>query len=71
MLAHYIIDMRNDDFSLIGPFNSADDLRAYSQRPDFNPEDDPRWQSVVLPRDAFFDAGRGKVYSVPLVSPSL
>jgi hypothetical protein len=44
----YIVDMRGDGLSLIGPFYSDEDLRDWTARPEFNPQDDPRWQSVWL-----------------------
>jgi hypothetical protein len=43
-----IIRIRDDSYSIVGPFASRDDLVAWGRKDQAESGDDPRWQSVYL-----------------------
>ena len=45
---NYIIRMRDEGYSIIGPFDSREALVAWGRRDQENSGDDPRWQSLYL-----------------------
>lgn len=41
--------MRDTTLWFEGPFQTKNDLIKWTERPEFNLEDDPRWQSIFFP----------------------
>ena len=48
MQHNYIIRIRDSGYSIVGPFDSREALRAWGEADQAASGDDPRWQSVYL-----------------------
>lgn len=45
---NYIIVMRDDQFWLVGPFETQRAAGEWGSKDEHNPADDPRWQTIRL-----------------------